>query len=60
MPEEQRSLAIAAVEAHAHGEVERVKALTDTILESVHDDDAMMNLIQRLRQTHKGESYVLG
>lgn len=59
MPAEQRRLAIAAVEAHARGEVERVKALTDTILESVHDD-AMMNLIQRLRQTHKGESYVLG
>jgi adenylate cyclase len=59
MPAEQRRLAIAAVEAHARGEVERVKALTDAILESVHDD-AMMNLIQRLRQTHKGESYVLG
>lgn len=60
MAEEQRGLAIAAVEAHAQGDAERVKALTDTILESVHDDDAMMNLIQRLRQTHKGESYVLG
>ncbi len=60
MAEDQRGLAIAAVEAHAHGDAERVKALTDTILESVHDDDAMMNLIQRLRQTHKGESYVLG
>lgn len=60
MAEEQRGLAIAAVEAHAQGDAERVKALTDIILESVHDDDAMMNLIQRLRQTHKGESYVLG
>ncbi|MBA4088015.1 MAG: adenylate/guanylate cyclase domain-containing protein [Novosphingobium sp.] len=60
MAEKQRGLAIAAVEAHAQGDAERVKALTDTILESVHDDDAMMNLIQRLRQTHKGESYVLG
>lgn len=60
MAEDQRGLAIAAVEAHAQGDAERVKALTDTILESVHDDDAMMNLIQRLRQTHKGESYVLG
>lgn len=60
MAEDQRGLAIAAVEAHAQGGAERVKALTDTILESVHDDDAMMNLIQRLRQTHKGESYVLG
>jgi adenylate cyclase len=60
MAEDQRGLAIAAVEAHAQGDAERVKALTDIILESVHDDDAMMNLIQRLRQTHKGESYVLG
>ncbi|TXI07141.1 MAG: adenylate/guanylate cyclase domain-containing protein [Novosphingobium sp.] len=60
MAEDQRGLAIAAVEAHAQGDAERVKALTDTILESIHDDDAMMNLIQRLRQTHKGESYVLG
>lgn len=56
----QRALAADAVNAHALGDTVRVKALTDTILESAHDDDAMMNLIQRLRQTHKGESYVLG
>jgi len=56
----QRALAEEAVTAHALGDTDRVKALTDTILESAHDDDAMMNLIQRLRQTHKGESYVLG
>ena len=55
-----RALADEAVTAHALGDTDRVKALTDTILESAHDDDAMMNLIQRLRQTHKGESYVLG
>lgn len=55
-----RQLAFNAVDAHAQGDTERVKALTDTILESAHDDDAMVNLIQRLRQTHKGESYVLG
>lgn len=55
-----RALAEEAVTAHALGDTDRVKALTDTILESAHDDDAMMNLIQRLRQTHKGESYVLG
>lgn len=56
----ERALAVEAVKAHALGDMDRVKALTDTILESAHDDDAMINLIQRLRQTHKGESYVLG
>lgn len=60
MPAEARGLATDAVAAHSAGEAERVQALTDTILESAHDDDAMINLIQRLRQTHKGESYVLG
>lgn len=57
---EQRGLAVQAVEAHAHGDGVRVKALTDKILESAHEDEAMMNLVQRLQQTHKGESYVLG
>ncbi|MGV3510521.1 MAG: CHASE2 domain-containing protein [Novosphingobium sp.] len=56
----ERQLAFNVVDAHAQGDTEGVKALTDTILESAHDDDAMVNLIQRLRQTHKGESYVLG
>lgn len=60
MDEAQRDIVSQAVTAHAEGDVERVKALTDTMLESAHDDDAVMNLIQRLRQTHKGESYVLG
>lgn len=60
MPQDMRGLANEAVAAHSAGEAERVHALTDTILESAHDDDAMVNLIQRLRQTHKGESYVLG
>lgn len=60
MAAEKRNLARDAVSAHSAGEVERVQALTDTILESAHDDDAMMNLIERLRHTHKGESYVLG
>lgn len=58
--EVRRKLAEEAVSAHSAGEAERVNALTDTILESAQDDPAMMNLIQRLRQTHKGESYVLG
>lgn len=60
MPSEQRMLATEAVSAHSAGEAERVQALTDKVLESAHEDEAMMNLIQRLRQTHKGESYVLG
>lgn len=60
LDEAERALAVDAVKAHALGDTDRVKALTDTILESAHDDDAMINLIQRLRQTHKGESYVLG
>jgi len=60
MPEEQRKLAKDIVSAHSAGEVERVHALTDTIAESVHDDEAMINLIERMRHTHKGESYVLG
>jgi adenylate cyclase len=60
MDDVQRRVAVEAVEAHAAGDTDRVKALTDTILESAHDDEAMINLIQRLRQTHKGESYVLG
>lgn len=57
---EWRGLAVEALTAHEAGEADRVQALTDKILESAHNDDAMMNLIQRLRQTHKGESYVLG
>lgn len=60
MDEARRDLVSQAVKAHAEGDAERVKALTDMMLESAHDDDAVMNLIQRLRQTHKGESYVLG
>lgn len=60
MAAEKRNLAKDAVSAHSAGEMERVQALTDTILESAHEDDAMMNLIERLRHTHKGESYVLG
>ncbi|MBB4612486.1 adenylate/guanylate cyclase domain-containing protein [Novosphingobium taihuense] len=60
LDEAERGLAVEAISAHALGDTDRVKALTDTMLESAHDDDAMINLIQRLRQTHKGESYVLG
>lgn len=57
---EMRRLAADVVSAHSAGEAERVQALTDMIAESAHEDDAMMNLIERLRHTHKGESYVLG
>jgi adenylate cyclase len=33
---------------------------TDKLLEMAHSDDAVLNLLQRLQHTHKGESYVLG
>jgi adenylate cyclase len=60
MPEEQRQSAKDLVSAHSAGEADRVQTLTATIAESVNNDDAMVNLIERLRNTHKGESYVLG
>ncbi|KPF93579.1 guanylate cyclase [Novosphingobium sp. AAP83] len=60
MPEDERQLAKDLVSAHSAGEVDRVQTLTATIGESVINDDAMINLIERLRNTHKGESYVLG
>lgn len=60
MPEDERQLAKDLVSAHSAGEVDRVQTLTATLAESVINDDAMINLIERLRSTHKGESYVLG
>lgn len=60
MPEEQRQSAKDLVSAHSAGKADRVQTLTATIAESVSSDDAMINLIERLRNTHKGESYVLG
>ncbi|MBA4353592.1 MAG: adenylate/guanylate cyclase domain-containing protein [Novosphingobium sp.] len=60
MDADMRRLAAEVVSAHSAGEADRVQALTDKIIESAHNDDAMMNLIERLRHTHKGESYVLG
>ncbi len=60
MPENERQLAKDLVSAHSAGEVDRVQTLTATLGESVINDDAMINLIERLRNTHKGESYVLG
>ena len=60
MPEGERQVAKDIVSAHSAGEVDRVQTLTATIAESAIDDDAMINLIERLRNTHKGESYVLG
>lgn len=60
MPENERQLAKDLVSAHSAGDVDRVQTLTATLGESVINDDAMINLIERLRNTHKGESYVLG
>lgn len=60
MPEEQRQSAKDLVSAHSAGEADRVQTLTAIIAESVNNDDAMVNLIERLRNTQKGESYVLG
>ncbi len=60
LAEDQRQLAKDLVSAHSAGEADRVQTLTAAIAESVHNDDAMVNLIERLRHTQKGESYVLG
>ncbi|OYW16145.1 MAG: adenylate/guanylate cyclase domain-containing protein [Novosphingobium sp. 12-64-8] len=57
---EQRKLVVQAQAAHDSGDADQVRVLTDRIVELAHDDDALVNLAQRLRQTHKGESYVLG
>lgn len=60
MPADQRALAVELLGAHSAGDDARVQALTDSLSNSVQDDEAMMNLIERLRRTHKGESYGLG
>ena len=59
MSEAERTIGAAIISAHDEGNSARVQTLTDTMPESVKDD-AMINLLQRLEQTHKGESYVLG
>lgn len=59
MPEDQRALTRDLLSAHDSGDSARMQALTAKAVESSHDD-AVLNLIQRLQQTHEGESYVLG
>ncbi len=59
MSEAEKAISAAIISAHDEGNSARVQTLTDTMPESVKDD-AMINLLQRLQQTHKGESYVLG
>ena len=59
MTEDERNLAAEIVSAHEEGDSARVQTLTANLPESARDD-AMLNLLQRLQQLHKGESYVLG
>jgi adenylate cyclase len=59
MSDAERAISAAIISAHDSGNSARVQTLTDTMPESAKDD-AMINLLQRLEQTHKGESYVLG
>ena len=59
MSEADKAISAAIISAHDEGNSALVQTLTDTMPESVKDD-AMINLLQRLQQTHKGESYVLG
>lgn len=59
MSAEERALGAAIISAHDEGDSARVQSLTANVPESAKDD-AMLNLLQRLQQTLKGESYVLG
>jgi adenylate cyclase len=60
MSPEQRAVSADLISAHSAGAAERVQALTDSYRDSAQGDEAMMNLIERLRKTHEGESYGLG
>lgn len=60
MPMEQRQISAELLSAHSAGEADRVQALTDSLSDSVQGDDAMMNLIERLREAHEGENNGLG
>ncbi|NLR71584.1 adenylate/guanylate cyclase domain-containing protein [Novosphingobium sp. ERN07] len=60
MTQEQRAVSADLISAHSAGEADRVQALTDSVRDSAQGDEAMMNLIERLRKTHEGESYGLG
>lgn len=60
MPMEQRQVSADLLSAHSAGAADRVQALTDSLSDSVQGDDAMMNLIERLREAHEGENNGLG
>jgi adenylate cyclase len=60
MAANERAAVAEAVAAHDAGDDVAVHRLTDKLAEAAHEDAAVINLIQRLRQTYKGESYVLG
>lgn len=60
MPMEQRQLSADLLSAHSAGDRDRVQTLTDNLPDSVQGDEAMMNLIERLRVAHEGENNGLG
>ena len=59
LAEAERAVVNELVEAHAAGDSTLVQRLT-TKLAQFGQDDALGNLLERLRATAKGESYVLG
>ena len=59
LAEAERAVVNELVEAHAAGDSSLVQRLT-TKLAQFGQDDALGNLLERLRATAKGESYVLG
>jgi adenylate cyclase len=59
LPAEARTQIRQLVEAHAAGDLAFVNRLTVRLADS-GQDEALGNLLERLQQTHKGESYVLG
>lgn len=60
MAAEARALSAELISAHSAGDMHRVQALTDRLMETAQGDDALMNLVERLRARHKGEAYGLG
>ncbi|OZA58498.1 MAG: adenylate/guanylate cyclase domain-containing protein, partial [Sphingomonadales bacterium 39-62-4] len=57
---EQRQLSADLLSAHSAGDRDRVQTLTDNLPDSAQGDEAMMNLIERLREAHEGENNGLG
>ncbi|MFN4134261.1 MAG: CHASE2 domain-containing protein [Novosphingobium sp.] len=60
MTAEARAVPAELISAHSAGDMHRVQALTDRLMETAQGDDALMNLVERLRARHKGEAYGLG